>query len=289
METRKLGRINFSPKIITLGGCGVGKLPQEEADNAIELAFKKYKLNMIDVAPSYAEAEIKLQPWISNYRKEFFIAEKTLKRTKDEAWDELQTSLKRTGTDYFDLYQFHAVGSMKELHQILGPNGAMEAFIEARESGIIKHIGITGHANIEVFVKALDEFDFDTVLAPVTLASKSKPDPANDFHPLLEKAIQKKVGIIAIKAIMKRRWQDETRTHNTWYEPLSVKEQIDSAIWYTLSQRGVTTYSLPCDVKLWPMVLDAGVRFKQLNNEELIELENNLEKLQMSPLFPYQQ
>jgi predicted aldo/keto reductase-like oxidoreductase len=286
VETRKLGKIDFNSTIITLGGCGPGYVSQEEADKAVELAFKKHRVNMIDVAPSYGDAEIRLNPWISKYRDKFFIAEKTTKRTKTEAWEELNMSLDKTGAKHFDLYQFHAVGSFEELDTILGKGGAMEAFIEAQETGLIKHIGITGHANIQVLVKALERFDFDTVLAPINAASMTNPHPHNDFRPLLKLAQEKDVGIIAIKSILKRRWKTEDKTYNTWYEPYDQKTDIEKALWFTLSQDGVSTYSLPCDVRLWELILDATERYKKHSLEELKDIIKQVKSVGSSPLFP---
>ena len=148
MEKRRLGKTNYEATIITFGGCGPGYVSQELADEAVELAFKKYGVNIIDVAPSYGEAEIRLQPWIEKYRGEFFIAEKTTERSKEGAWRELNESLGRTGAEYFDSYQFHAVGSISDLDSIFGRDGAMEAFKEAKETDLIRNIGITGHDSI---------------------------------------------------------------------------------------------------------------------------------------------
>lgn len=288
MEKRRFGKTGVDVTVLNIGGCGLGLISQAEADQAIDLAWNQYGLNMIDVAPSYGKAEERLHDLVSNHRDEFFLAEKTEKRTKEEAWKELNQSLKNLGTDHFDLYQFHAVRNFEELNTILGKSGAMEAFLEAKESDIIKYIGITGHDNIQVFVEALDRFEFDTVLAPVTLAAMTDLHPANDFHPLLEKARKRNVGIQAIKSIMKRRWKGE-HTYKTWYEPLTDEEKIKRSIWYTLSQNGVTTCPMACDVRLWPMILDAGENFRQLSTSEMREYEEGAKKIDMAPLFPYQE
>ncbi len=283
MYERFLGKTGHNASIITMGGCAFGRISQEEADNAVELAVK-HGINMIDVAPSYGEAELRLKPWIEKYRDRFFLAEKTTKRTKKEAWAELNQSLTRLGTDRFDLYQFHAVDTIDELNQILGKDGALEAFKEARETGLIRYIGITGHADIRVHMKALELFDFDTVLAPINPASMAFPDPANDFRPLLKMAKDRNVGVIAIKALAMRRWSGERR-YRTWYEPLDNQKEIDMALWFALSQDGVTTYSMPCDVKIWSMALDAAERYQRLDNPE--EAINYAKQHGFKPLFPH--
>jgi len=242
-------------------------------------------VNMIDVAPTYSGAEARLRPWVSKYRHLFFLAEKTAKRTRKEAWEELNSSLKNLGTDHFDLYQFHAVGSTDELNQILGKDGAMEAFTEAKETGLIRHIGITGHADMRVLLKALELFDFETVLAPINASSMAYPDPVNDFRPLLKAAKDRGMGVTAIKGIARRRWVGEKR-YSTWYEPLEKPEEIAMAVGFTLSQDGVTTYSMPCDTRLWPPLLQAAERFERLDEKEQAEILRYAREHEFKPLFP---
>jgi aryl-alcohol dehydrogenase-like predicted oxidoreductase len=285
METRVFGRTNAKITIITMGGCGLGYVDQNEADNAVKLAMD-HGVNMIDVAPTYGKAEERLKPWIQEYRDKFFLAEKTMKRTKKGAWKQLNRSLERLDTTHFDLYQFHAVSSMEELHQILGKDGAMEAFTEAKETGLIKHIGITGHNDLRILQEALKLSDnFDTVLLPVYVASLVNPDPVNDFKKILQIAREKNIGVTAIKAISKKRWKGDP-AYNTWYEPLNSQESVNQAVWFTLSQEGVTTYSLPCDVRLWSLVLNAAKEYKKLNTEELENIVNMARNEAFRPLFP---
>jgi aryl-alcohol dehydrogenase-like predicted oxidoreductase len=270
-----------------MGGCGLGYIEQEEADKAVKLAMD-HKINMIDVAPTYGRAEIRLKPWVEKYRNQFFLAAKTLKRTKKGAWRQLKRSLERLGTTYFDLYQFHAVSSMEELHQILGKDGAMEAFKEAKETDLIKHIGITAHNDVRVIQKALElSNDFEAVLLPVYVAALVNPNPVNDFRPILQMARVRNIGVTAIKAISRGRWKGKN-IYGTWYEPLADQKLVDQTVWFTLSQEGVTTYSLPCDVRLWPLILDAVKRFRKLNDEELEKIIKMAREYKLEPLFPEQ-
>lgn len=285
MELRSFGNTGHKVSIVSLGGCGLGQLSQEEADKAVELALN-HNINMIDVAPSYGEAETRLSPWIEKYRSKFFLAEKTMERTKEGAWKELNNSLKVLGTDYFDLYQFHAVSNMDELHQILGKNGAMEAFKEAKETGLIKNIGLTCHADLRVPMQALNLTDeLAVLLIPVNVAALAHPHPVNDFRPILQKAKEKNIGITAIKAIAKGRWSGE-QTYGTWYEPLDEQEWITRALHFTLSQEGVTTYPLPCDVVFWSLILEAAQKYHKLTQENQLELVNLAKKQGFRPLFP---
>ena len=285
METRIFGKTGAKITFIAMGGCGLGYVDQAHADKAVKLAMD-HGINMIDVAPTYGNAEIRLKPWIENHRKKFFLSEKTLKRKKNGAWRQLNKSLEKLGTSYFDLYQFHAVSSMEELDQILGENGAMEAFREAKETGLIKNIGITAHDDVRVLQKALElSDDIDTVLLPVYIAALVNPNPVNDFKSILEIALEKNIGVTAIKAISKSRWHGDA-TYNTWYEPLNNQDLIDQAVWFTLSQEGVTTYSLPCDVKLWALVLNAAERYKKLDEQEQEQLVKIARENELYPLFP---
>lgn len=150
---------------------------------------------------------------------------------------------------------------------------------------MIKYIGITGHADMRIIIKALERFDFDTVLIPVNAASMVAPRPENDFRPVLKLAEDRDIGVIAIKEIAKRRWRGE-RKYQTWYEPLDEQEDIDKAVWFTLSQEPVATYSMACDIRLWPKILSAGERFKRLSPEEQRAVIDYFRSKGAAPLFP---
>ncbi|MFX0000462.1 MAG: aldo/keto reductase [Candidatus Hodarchaeota archaeon] len=285
METRIFGKTGVKVSVITMGGCGLGYFDQNEADKAVKLALD-HGVNMIDVAPSYGNAEIQLNPWVRKFRDRVFLAVKTLKRKKRGALRELNQSLEKLGTTYFDLYQFHAVSSIDELNQILGDGGAMEAFKEAKETGLIKYIGITVHNDVRLLQKALElSNDFDTVLLPVYVGALVNPSPENDFKKILQITQEKNIGVVAIKAISKGRWIREP-IYRTWYEPLDNQELVEQAVWFTLSQEGVTTYSLPCDVRLWALVLNAAMNYRKLNDDEQNKIINIAKQNKFEPLFP---
>ncbi|MFX0174146.1 MAG: aldo/keto reductase [Candidatus Hodarchaeota archaeon] len=292
MDSRIFGKTDNETSILTLGGCALGWLHEQEPDKAQSMADNAIKealnqgINIIDVAPSYGEAELRLRPWIKKIRKKIFLAEKTLERTKTGAWNELNLSLKRLDTSYFDLYQFHAVSTLDELNQIFSKEGAYEAFKEAQETDLIKHIGITCHNDMRVLIKALSMYkDFSTILLPVYVAAMVHPHPTNDFQRLLEIAQEQNIGVIAIKAISRRRWTF-TKNYVTWYQPVDEQKWIDDTVWYTLSQGGVTTYSLPCDLRIWPLVLDSVKRFRILDKSEQQSIIDRAKKNNFYPLFP---
>uniref|UniRef100_A0A7C5US59 Aldo/keto reductase n=1 Tax=Ignisphaera aggregans TaxID=334771 RepID=A0A7C5US59_9CREN len=285
MEYRRLGKTEYRVSLLAIGGCGPGIAPDTPiALKAVENAINE-GLNIIDIAPSYGEAEVRLGPLIKKYRGKLIIAEKTLERTYEGAWKELKTTLSRFGIEYIDIYQFHAVSGLDELEKIFSGKGAAKAFKEARDQGLVKYIGITAHTDMRVVLKALEMFDFDTVLIPVYAAALTMPLPENDFRPVLKIAKDRDIGVIAIKSIAKRRWIGEKK-YSTWYEPFDEQGDIDKAIWYTLSQEPVATYSLPCDIRLWSKVIDAGKRFKRLTQEEQEEVITLFKKKDAKPLFP---
>ena len=265
METRRLGKTEHMSSILALGGAALRGATQSEADAAIQLVIE-HGVNHFDVAPLYGEAEVLLEPWLEKNRKEFFLAGKTRARGKTEAWESINRSLERLRVDYFDLYQLHGIDELETLNVVLGPCGAIEAILEAKEQGLIRHIGITGHRPY-VQIEALNRFDFDTVMFPLSRLHAAHISDFNNFVPLLEVAHTKGVGVIGMKSLAKQPWQQTRHRYQTWYEPFDKQTEIDQCLWFTLSQE-VSTVAMPGDVRLWPMVLDAAERFKPMGAQE---------------------
>jgi aryl-alcohol dehydrogenase-like predicted oxidoreductase len=283
METRVLGRTGHKSTIIALGGAlFIGNPPRREVDALIQTALD-HGVNHIDVAPTYGDAELGLGKWVKEYRKNVFLACKTMERTRKDAAKELRRSLERLQTDHFDLYQLHQVDKLEELETILGPDGAMEAILEARGQGLVKHVGITSH-NPLLLTKALECFNFDTVLLPVNCVLRAHRQPENDYEPVLALAKKRGVAVMAMKAIAKGPWPDEKkRPYNTWYQPFDAQKEIDEALWFTLSQDVITATS-SSDVLLTSMMIDAAERFKPMSNEEQVALISRVSSHR--PLFP---
>jgi aryl-alcohol dehydrogenase-like predicted oxidoreductase len=265
MEKRRLGKTGHMSSVLTFGGAAVGNVTQQEADRGIDLALS-HGVNHIDVAPSYGEAEIRLGPWLQHHSKEVFLGCKTTARDKKSAWESMKRSLDRLKVPRFDLFQFHGVDDLETLNVILGPGGALEAVLEAKQQGLLDFVGITGHRPY-VHVEALNRFDFDTVLFPLSRVHAVHSNDYNNFLPLLETARRKDVGMIAIKAISKQTWGDRKRVHTTWYEPFDSQADIDHSVWFTLSQ-SVTTCPMASDLSLWPMIIDAAERFKPMTFQD---------------------
>jgi aryl-alcohol dehydrogenase-like predicted oxidoreductase len=284
MEERKLGKTNHMSSVVAFGGAALWKIDQAEAGAAIEMAVAR-GVNHFDVAPTYGEAEIRLGPWMEKHHKEVFLACKTQARSKAAAWESIKRSLDRLKVDYFDLFQFHGVDDLETLNVILSPVGALEAVLEAKQQGLVRYIGITGH-RAYLHCEALNRFDFDTVLFPLNRVLAAHCNDYNDFRPLLDLAYRKNVGTIAIKSVTKRPWESPMHMHKTWYEPFDSPVDVEKSLRYTLSQ-GVTTAALPGDLGLWPMILDAADRFRPMTKkqEEAAVDEAKLYK----PLFPSNQ
>ena len=265
MQTRRLGRTGHRSSLVTFGAAALWSVSQAEAEAAIELAMEQ-GVNHFDVAPTYGKAERLLRPWMEKNHEAIFLASKTRNRSKTKAWEGIKRSLESLGVDYFDLYQFHGVNDLETLDVILGHRGALEAVLEAREQGLVRHIGITGHRPF-VQVEGLNRFDFDTVQFPINRVAAANADDFTDFTLLLELAREKDVGTIGIKAIAKRPWESVMHMYSTWYEPFDEQEEIDKSLWFALSQ-DITTATLPADFRLWSPVIDAAERFIPLDLQE---------------------
>ncbi len=284
MNKRKLGKTGHMSSIVTFGAAAFREdVSQAKADAAISLVIE-HGINHFDVAPSYGngQAERRLAPWMEKHHKEVFLACKTTERSKTKAWDSIKRSLETLRVDYFDLYQFHGVNDLETLYTILGNGGALEAVLEAREQGLVRHIGITGHSPF-VLVEALNRFDFETVLFPLNRVLAAHRNDYSDFASLIDIARQKDVGTIAIKAIAKQPWEVKMHIYSTWYEPFDEQVDIDKSLWYTLSH-DITTAALPGDLSLWPAVIGAAKRFKPLNPQEQEEAVSQVR--QYRTIFP---
>ena len=281
MEKRRLGKTEHMSSVLTFGGAALFKVSQAEADATIEMAVE-HGVNHFDVAPGYGQAEMHLGPWMEKHHKEVFLACKTTERSKTKAWESIKRSLETLRVDYFDLYQFHGVNDLEALNVVLGPGGALEAVLEAKEQGLVRHIGITGHRPF-VHVEALSRFDFETVLFPLNRVLAAHRNDYTDFTLLLEIVQQKDVGTIAIKAVAKRPWEASMRMYRTWYEPFDEQAEIDKSLWYTLSQ-GITTAAMPADARLWPLIIDAAERFRMLDEHEQEEAVSEVRRYKS--IFP---
>ena len=283
METRRFGRTGHMSTIAIFGAAAFWEISQEDADKVMEQVIEA-GINHIDIAPSYGQAEQRVGPWMPRERDRFFLGCKTMERTKQGAWDEMQRSLKLLQTETFDLYQSHAITTMEELDSITMKGGALEAFVEARQRGLIKHIGITGHGADapKIYLEALKRFDFDSVLFPLNFVQMANPEFRKNTEELIETCKAKDVGTMIIKTITKGPWGEKQKTATTWYEPFDKSDEIQRAVNFALSY-DVTGLCTAGDTRILPMVLKACENFERLDNSELDEMIQSGQ--QYEPLF----
>ena len=283
MNKRRLGRTGHMSSVVIFGAAALWEISQADANAALDLA-RSYGVNHIDVAPQYGQAEERVGNWLPPYRDDFFLGCKTLERDKDAAWAELGRSLDKLHTDQLDLYQLHAVGTFEELDKALAPGGAIEALVRARDEGLTKWLGITGHGFDvpAVHAAALERFDFDTVMFPIHPRMMAVPEYRQNAERLLALAREKDVGVMIIKSITRGPWGEQTQRYNTWYQPYDVQDKINQGVRFALSQPGVTCLPSAGDTRLLPLVLEAGANYEPLTEDEqarLVEESKTLEPL----------
>jgi len=205
IEKRELGKTGLKVTILGLGCAQIGalrnfKLAVEIIETAIDLG-----INYIDTASTYGDAEEKVGEVMRSRRNEVVLATKTLQRDKESSWREINTSIERLKTDYVDILQIHSVNTMAELDKITSKNGSLYSVIKAKEQGLCKHIGITGHTRPEVIKEALNRFDFETVLVPLSSVDKLLNDFGDVIFPVAKK---KNIGVIAMKVLSDGRVTD---------------------------------------------------------------------------------
>lgn len=282
LEKRALGKTGEMLSVIGFGGIVVMDATPEEASARVKTAIDA-GVNYFDVAPSYGDAEVKLGPALEPYRERVFLSNKTGKRNRDEAREELEQSLKVLRTDHFDLYQLHAVTSLEDVDTIFAKGGAMETFLEAREEGKIRHIGFSAHS-VEAALALMDGFEFDTIMFPFNVTSWH----TGNFGPqVLAVAQQKQMGIIALKAMAKGRWPqdaDRTRYPKAWYEPLTKDDEMIMGLRFTLSHP-ITTAIPPGEAELFNMALKLRDEITPLEKEEAQFIKELA--LNWDPLFKF--
>ena len=283
METRRFGRTGHMSTIAILGGAALGEVSQDDADVAISLAIT-YGVNHIDIAPSYGQAEARLSSWIPSERQRFFLGCKTLERSRESAWAELNRSLERMKTDHFDLYQAHAVNDLEKLDLVTRPGGSLEAMIQARDQGLTNWIGITGHGvqSPRVMMEALRRYEFDSILFPINFIQYANSDFRREAEELLSICRARDVGVMVIKSITRQPWGDLPERYHTWYLPFENQEEIQSAINFALSQ-DITGLCSVGDTRLLPLFLQACQNFTRMNAQEQQNLISSAG--QYSPLF----
>ena len=280
MKKRVLGRTGENLSVVGFGGIIVSAETQQDANNYVAEAIDS-GINYFDVAPTYGNAQDKLGSALVGKRNDIILACKTENRTKDGARALLEESLKILKTDYFDLYQLHAVTTTEDVEKIFGVNGAFETFLKAKKQGLIKHIGFSAHSE-EAAIALMDRFDFDSILFPVNWVNIIN----SDFGPkVIAKAKEKEMGILAIKAMAKTKLEEDVvnKYPKGWYEAIDDKELAKLAYRYTLSQP-ITAAIPPGDIEHFRWAVEVARDFKPVTEEEINILAQKCKG--MKSLFP---
>jgi aryl-alcohol dehydrogenase-like predicted oxidoreductase len=279
----EFGRTGHKSTRTIFGAASLSRVTQDVADRTLEVLLR-HGVDHIDTAASYGDAELRIRPWLKRETGRFFVATKTDARTRVEAREELHRSLDRLGVDRVDLWQLHNLADPIEWDTALSPGGVIEAAVEARDHGLVRFIGVTGHgAQIAAnHRRSLERFDFDSVLLPYNFVTMQLPYYAENFDALASTCAERKVAVQTIKSIALRPWLGRERTRSTWYEPLTAQSDIDLAVWWVLGRPGVFLNTAG-DVDLLPLVLDAAERFEKRPADA--EIARMLERSKAEPLF----
>jgi aryl-alcohol dehydrogenase-like predicted oxidoreductase len=283
IATLPFGRSGHMSTRAVFGAASLGSVTQAEADRTLEVLLQ-YGVNHIDVAASYGDAELRIAPWLKQHRNDFFVATKTDARTAKEAREELHRSLERMGIDSVDLWQMHNLADPIEWDVALSPGGVLEAAIEAKQQGLIRGIGVTGHG-LQIAAnhrRSLERYDFDSVLLPYNYITMQSPYYAENFNALVATCQQRNTAVVTIKSIAYKPWRGRQHTRSTWYEPLEAQQDIDQAVHWVLARPGVFLATVG-DINLLPKVLDAVNRFEAAPSDA--QMQTLISRVQMEPLF----
>src|SRR5664279_4541734 len=255
---------------VIFGAAALWSVSQSEADPALDLLLE-HGVNHIDVAASYGDAELRLAPWMRRHRGDFFLATKTGERAYAPAREQIRRSLERMEVDQVDLIQLHCLVHPAEWDLALSEDGALRAVVEARDEGLVRFIGVTGHGLTvaEMHRRSLARFAFDSVLFPYSHVITRDEQYAADVARLLALCRERDVAVQTIKGISRGPWGSRQPTAATWYEPLTEQGHIDLAVHWVLGEPGVFLNSAG-DVGLLPRVLDAAERFEARPDDDAL-------------------
>jgi aryl-alcohol dehydrogenase-like predicted oxidoreductase len=241
IPTRPFGKTGHDSSRVIFGAAALMSVTQDEADRLLEELLAA-GVNHIDVAASYGDAELRVGPWMAEHRGDFFLATKTGERSYAAARDQIRRSLERLRVDQLDLIQLHNLVKEEEWETALGDDGALRAAVEARDEGLVRFIGVTGHGTrvAAMHARSLEQFDFASVLLPYNFSMMSQPGYAAEFEALLETCAKREVAVQTIKAVARRRWrEDETRTTTTWYHAFEDPAELEAAVRWALSRQDI--------------------------------------------------
>jgi len=279
------GRTGHQSTRTLFGAAALSRVTQRQADDALDVLLG-YGVNHIDTAASYGDSELRIAPWFGRVdRDRFFLATKTGERTYRGAQDQIRRSLERLGVDHVDLIQLHNLVDPAEWDTAMGPDGALRAVVEARDAGLARFIGVTGHGITAPAQhrQSLERFAFDSVLFPYNCVQMRDARYAADIEALIALCEERGVAMQIIKSITIGPWQGERpESPRTWYEPLTEQGDIDLAVRWVLGRPGLFIDTAG-DLELLPKVLDAASRGGPRPSDG--EMDELLARRGMTPLF----
>jgi aryl-alcohol dehydrogenase-like predicted oxidoreductase len=273
IERAPFGATGHDSTRAVFGAAALGRVSKSEADRTLETLLE-HGVNHLDVAASYGDAELRIATWLQRNPGTFFVATKTGERTYRAAREEIRRSLDRLGVDKIDSIQLHNLVDVIDWETALGSGGALEAAIEAREEGLVRFIGVTGHGLSvpEMHRRSLERFAFDSVLLPYNYVQMQDPRYAERFEALAAVCAERNVALQTIKSLACRRWEGRTATAATWYEPLTEQADIDLAAHWVLGRPQAFLLTTG-DIEILPRLLDAVERFERRpSDQEMAEL-----------------
>jgi diketogulonate reductase-like aldo/keto reductase len=278
------GRTGHQSTRVIFGSWALSKARQAEADSTLAL-LQEYGVNQIDTAPMYGNAEKVIGPWLVKHRDGFFVATKTRCRSRSGALTNLKRSLERLRVDYIDLWQLHGLTNPAGWEKVMGPGGALEAFIEARDKGLVRFLGVTGHGNSvpAMHKRSLERFDFDTVMLPYNYLLMRNPRYAADFNELVGLCRKRNVAVQTMKSIARWPCEGRSKTYNTYfYEPLETQDAIDKLVHWSLGFPDSFLITVG-DMQLLPKLLDAASRFEKRPSDT--EMKAIVDDLGIRPIY----
>ncbi len=280
------GRSNHQSSRIIFGGYALSNASQTEADEILDLLLR-YGVNHIDVGRIYGKAEERIGPWMEKHRDDFFLATKTRSRQYEKAWQEIETSLQMLRVKSIDLLQIHALTNPQGWETAMSSKGALQALIEARDQGLVKYLGVTGHGGkaARMHIKSLERYDFDSVLLGYNFLQMKIKNYAKEFEELVNICNDRGIAVQTIKSIAGRPWEGKKKNYNTYfYEPLVEQEAIDTAVHYALGLENSFVITAG-EMKILPKVIEAAESFKKCPTDS--EMEKLVEKHKMKRIFTF--
>jgi aryl-alcohol dehydrogenase-like predicted oxidoreductase len=257
---------------------------QDRADEILGLLLD-HGVNHIDTAASYGDSELRIGPWMAEHRARFFLATKTGERTGDRARAELERSLTRLQVDAVDMIQLHNLVEPGEWEVAHGPGGAVEALLQARDEGLVRFVGVTGHGTriARMHLRSLERHRFDAVLLPYSFVALQDDAYRADVEELLAVCADQQVAVQTIKSVARRRWPpDYSGRRFSWYEPLLDPAAVARAVHWVLSNPQVFLNS-SSDARLLAPTIEAAEQPTPTPTDA--EMHNDLTQHAVESLF----